>query len=280
MRRRQVIRAALTAAALAVSASAAILPGSAASAAPGGSGPYPADYETAASLPNHTIYRPESLPAEPLPIFVWGNGGCSANGTLSAPFLQEIASHGFLVIANGSPNGAGSTTAAMLTQSMDWAEAENIRPDSKYYGKLDTTKIAVAGWSCGGLEAYEVSNDPRVTTTGIFSSGLLNDANDYQLTRLTQPILYLTGGPTDIAYQNTLDDWSKLPADLPAFMGHLDVGHGGTYTQPNGGEFGRVAVLYLKWRLKGDTTAGETFVGENCGLCATEWDVQQKNLTL
>jgi hypothetical protein len=31
-------------------------------------------------------------------------------------------------------------------------------------------------------------------------------------------------------------------------MGNLSVGHGGTYDQTNGGEFGRVAVVYLKWR--------------------------------
>lgn len=247
----------------------------------GGSGPYPAGYETSSTLPNHTIYRPESLPsAELMPIFVWGNGGCSANGTTSLPFLREIASHGFLAIASGSPNGSGSTTSALLTQSMDWAVAENTRQGSKYFGKLDTTKIAVAGWSCGGLEAYEVSNDPRITTTGIFSSGLLNDANDYQLKRLTKPIVYIIGGSSDIAYPNAMDDWGKLPAGLPAFMGNLDVGHGGTYTQTNGGEFGRVTVLYLKWRLKGDTTAGANFVGSNCGLCNTQWKVQQKNLTL
>src|SRR5690349_14568396 len=77
-----------------------------------------------------------------------------------------------------------------------------------------------------------------------------------------------------------MDDWGKLHAGLPAFMGNLNVGHGGTYDQPNGGEFGRVAVLYLKWRLKGDTTAGGNFVGANCGLCRTQWSVQQKNLTL
>lgn len=215
-----------------------------------------------------------------MPIFIWGNGGCSANGTTSLNFLREIASHGFLVIASGSPNGSGSTTSVLMTQSMDWAVAENTRQGSKYQGKLDTTKIAVAGWSCGGLEAYEVSNDPRVTTTGIFSSGLLNDSNDYQLRRLTKPIIYIIGGPDDIAYPNAMDDWGKLPAGLPAFMGNLNVGHGGTYTQTNGGEFGRVTVLYLKWRLKGDTTAGANFVGSNCGLCRTQWTVQQKNLTL
>ncbi|MEU5903109.1 cellulose binding domain-containing protein [Micromonospora sp. NPDC047467] len=251
-----------------------------ASAAVGGSGPYPADYETSATLANHTIFRPQTLPSERLPIVVWGNGACSANGLSQGNFLREIASHGFLAIANGAPNGSGSTNSQMLTQSIDWAVAENSRQGSKYYNKIDTSKVAVAGFSCGGLEAYAVSGDPRVTTTGIFSSGLLNDADDYQLRRLTKPIAYFVGGPSDIAYPNAMDDWGKLPSGLPAFMGNLNVGHGGTYDQTNGGEFGRVAVLYFKWRLKGDTTAGGNFVGANCGLCRTQWTVQQKNLTL
>ncbi|MBO3741125.1 cellulose binding domain-containing protein [Actinoplanes flavus] len=274
------VRNSLITAVVAVTAAVLAFGGAPAQAAVGGSGPYPADYETSAGLPNHTIYRPQNLPAERLPVFVWGNGGCSGNGLSQQNFLREIASHGFLAIANGAPNGSGSTTAQQLTQSVDWAVAENSRPDGKYYDRLDTTRIAAGGFSCGGLEAYAVSGDPRVTTTTIFSSGLLNDADDYQLRRLTKPIAYFIGGPGDIAYPNAMDDWTKLPAGLPAFMGNLNVGHGGTYDQVNGGEFARVAVLYLKWRLKGDTTAGGSFVGSNCGLCGTQWQVRQKNLTL
>ncbi|GGW35090.1 hypothetical protein [Streptomyces griseoloalbus] len=33
------------------------------------------------------------------------------------------------------------------------------------------------------------------------------------------------------------------------------------------------------WQLKGDTTAKAEFVGPNCGLCATDWDVLRKNLS-
>ena len=120
---------------------------------------------------------------------------CSADGTSAANFLREIASHGFLVISNGNPGGGGSSNSSWLTQSIDWAVAENSRPGSALYNRLDTSKIGVAGFSCGGLEAYAVSGDPRVTTTGIFSSGLLNDADDYQLRRLDHPIAYIIGGP-------------------------------------------------------------------------------------
>ena len=86
MRRRPLTRAALVAA-VSVGAllGATALP---ATAAPGGSGPYPADYATASNLPNHTVYRPSTLPAQRMPIVAWSNGACSADGTSAVNFLQ------------------------------------------------------------------------------------------------------------------------------------------------------------------------------------------------
>ncbi|MFI0351668.1 alpha/beta hydrolase [Actinomadura sp. 9N407] len=281
MRLSRTIRRAITAS-LAFVLAGAILqaPAAPAYAAPGGTGPYPADYETTFRLRNHTIYRPETLPSGiKMPIVAWGNGACRADGTWFENILKEFASHGILVIANGRPGGSGSTNAGMLTDAIDWAIAENTRTFSKYRGKIDTTKIAVMGQSCGGLEAYEASADPRITTTGIFNSGMLDDSDNPQLARLHAPIVYIAGGPSDIAYENARDDWNRLPARLPAFMGNLDVGHFGTFSEPNGGEFGRVGSAWLKWRLKGDLTAKSLFVGPDCGLCDTEWDVMQKNLS-
>ncbi|AAZ57017.1 hypothetical protein JCM3263A_21960 [Thermobifida fusca] len=245
-----------------------------------GTGPYPAEYVTTLRLRNHTIFRPATLPSnEKLPIVVWGNGACLANGTMFENILLEFASHGFLVIANGRPNGFGRTDAAMLTEAIDWAIEENSRLLSPYRGKLDTTKIAAMGQSCGGLEVYEIADDPRITTTVLWNSGLLSDRDNHLLTHLHAPIAYFTGGPSDIAYANAVDDWGRLPAGLPAFMGHLDVGHYGTFGQPNGGEYGRVGVQWLKWQLKGDQNARQQFVGPHCGLCThPEWDVAQKNL--
>lgn len=33
--------------------------------------------------------------------------------------------------------------------------------------------------------------------------------------------------------------------------------HGGTYGQPHGGEFAKVATAWFKWQLKGDNEAGK-----------------------
>ncbi|MFE5243865.1 MULTISPECIES: poly(ethylene terephthalate) hydrolase family protein [unclassified Streptomyces] len=250
-------------------------------AAAGGTGPHPAGYETVATLPGHTVYRPDILPAgEKLPVVAWGNGACRADGTWFENILTEFASHGFLVIASGVPGGSGRTSSDMLIEAVDWAVAAASDPDSRFRGRIDTSRIAVMGQSCGGLETMEIADDPRIDTTVMWNSGLMSRLDKrIQLPRLHAPIAYFIGGPDDIAYENAADDWDRLPAGLPAFSGNLDVGHYGTYAEPNGGEFGRVGVNWLKWQLKGDAVARAEFVGPDCGMCSGDWDVEQKNLS-
>ena len=55
----------------------------------------------------------------------------------------------------------------------DWAIVENGRKRSAYHEKLDGSKLAVMGMSCGGIQAYAVATDPRVKLGGIFNSGIL-----------------------------------------------------------------------------------------------------------
>ena len=66
-----------------------------------GTGQWPAVAESREDLRSHTIYRPEHMPDSPLPVLVWGNGGCSDNGLSHSFFLREVASHGYYVIALG-----------------------------------------------------------------------------------------------------------------------------------------------------------------------------------
>lgn len=59
-------------------------------------------------LPMHTIYRPKDLGDTRYPVLVWGEGGCAKNGLMFTEFLSEIASHGFVVIADGPPGTQGA----------------------------------------------------------------------------------------------------------------------------------------------------------------------------
>jgi dienelactone hydrolase len=282
-----------------------------------GTGPYPALKEMDASLPDHVIYRPADLSKlgrNKLGVLAWGNGGCAADGAGARLHLAEIASHGYLAIAAGTilsgpgapPPAAAAdaapaaptpgvpfkipppaTHAESLRQAIDWALAENKRVGSPYYGRINPKWIAVSGWSCGGLQALEVAADPRVAAVVIHSSGIFPDGTTPNaemdikkatLQRLHTPIIYILGGPKDIAYANGMDDFKQIHA-VPVMVANLDVGHGGTFTDPNGGREASVAVSWLDWQLKGDRHAAQRFVGADCGLCKDpDWTIDRKNL--
>jgi dienelactone hydrolase len=276
---------------------------------PMGTGPHPAIMEQDPSLPTHTEYRPVNLAAlgaEKLPVVAWGNGGCYSDGSGFRDFLTEIASYGFLVIAPGPihppdwmPQGmaqtgqapAGQQTQALqMIEAIDWAIAENGRAASKYFGKIDTGRIAVMGQSCGGIQAITVSSDPRVTLTVAWNSGLMaqRSANapwpeattKDALNKLHAPIFYFTGDKTnDIAFSNGLDDFQRIEG-VPALHAYKDgMSHGGTYRQANGGELGKVAVALLEWQMKGNRESGKMFVGHDCGLCRDpQWHVSKKRI--
>jgi hypothetical protein len=183
------------------------------------SGPYKSGFWADPSLPRHTIFAPLNGSADvKLPVMVWGNGGeqiypqllrvailileaCSANGTLFRRSLFEVASHGFFVIANGSPTGGGGQTKyTMQMEALSWLEKNAGKGQ---YANVDATRIAAAGQSCGGLEAYEVAvnaGPDRVQFLGIFNSGEFTTSKTSL--QVKQPVFYFLGGSSDIAYQN------------------------------------------------------------------------------
>jgi len=216
-----------------------------------------------------------------MPIIVWGEGACASQGTAFINLLTEIASHGYLVLANGppgtpgSPFGSGKTTAAMLTQSMDWITKKN--GDGGRYGKLDKTKFAAAGQSCGGMEAMSVSGDPRVKLTGMFNSGLFgSSASTPSIAKLNHPIAYFLGGTGDIAYSNGERDYRLLPKGVPAIKFNMPgAGHGGTYGEPKAGKFGKAAVAFFEFGFKGDPKAKALIF--DGGLKSMGWQIEHKN---
>lgn len=269
----------------------------------GGTGPYPALMASDSTLATHTIFRPRDLAVfdgkNRLPVFAWGNGACANSPWEHLNFLSEVASHGFLVIAIGpmpgeGERGSGRSKSSQLIDAIDWAAAQNDDPSGPYHGKIDIHNMAVGGMSCGGLQAYEAAPDPRVKTVMICNSGIFIPGTEPGggrgglpgmpaltkdlLAKLHSPVLYLLGGESDIAYRNGMDDFVRV-SHVPVFAANLDVGHGGTYGRPHGGDFAVVATAWLKWRLKGDADAGRMFSGDSCGVSRMPgWRVEKKNI--
>ncbi|OJW65337.1 MAG: hypothetical protein BGO57_08295 [Sphingomonadales bacterium 63-6] len=268
-----------------------------------GTGAYPAVKLVEQGLADHVVYRPKNLQAirpASLGLVLWGNGSCAADGASARLYLEEIASHGYLVIAPGAirsgPGGSGQpgvqlppdlveTTTEDLRSALDWAFAENRRRGSPYFGLIDEKQAASMGYSCGGLQAVELASDPRIGTLILNNSGIFPDGaqrirnlqvDKSALKRLHTPVLYILGGPSDVAYQNGMSDFRDIE-HVPVMAANIDTGHAGTFFDPHGGAAARVAVAWLQWQLRSDAEAGKMFIGGNCGLCTDEkWTLASK----
>lgn len=264
----------------------------------GGTGPYKAVMYEAADLQAHTIFVPQDLSPfgkkNPLPVMVWGNGACTNSPWEHFKFLNEIASHGFLVIATGyipmeeKPYQGPMSTSAQQLESIDWATKQNNDSKSPFYNRIDLEAIAAAGMSCGGLQTLDNATDERIATIMIMNSGLfINPAiampnmpmpHKERLQEIKVPVIYILGGKEDIAYENGMDDFRRIKT-VPAFVANYPVGHGGTYRQPHGGEFVVPALVWLKWQLQGDKESAKLFEGKPCGLAERDgWTVDKNEL--
>ena len=109
-------------------------------------------------------------------------------------------------------------------------------------------------------------------------------------------MFYFLGGSTDITYVNIFEvfpcpllsqsehwlnskgerDYKAIPAGTPKWKGNLPVGHGGTYTQTNGGKFGIAGGYWVDWLLRGNSSASTYFIGP--GAQNNSWTVEFSDL--
>lgn len=292
---------------------------------PLGSGAHKAILRSDDGLPGHVVYHPADLASTSLlPIIAWGNGGCINAGNRFRYFLTEVASHGYLVIANGplidvagdptieagpqvnpaprdpnapppppaDPNATpepprveGSNSPEDLIAAVDWAIAENAREGSALFGKIDTDSVALMGQSCGGVQALNVADDPRIDTLMIWNSaaGMIpNNPADPEATlaSIHTPVAFIYGEAAQEIGFAAAEMNVETINHVPVFGAWQDgLSHLGTFGLENGGYYGKIAVDWLNWQFHGDQDAAKTFVGEDCVLCTSPtWHVTQKGL--
>lgn len=257
----------------------------------GGSGPYKAIAISEPTLPDHVVYRPSDLGQThmlhgAMPVLLWANGGCSDSSLGYEQMLTEIASHGYVVVAIGSfqekagDRKDGFTPSSDLLKALDWIDAQGKTKGSDYYQLVDLSRIAAAGHSCGGAQVLANAADPRISTYLIMNSGMgdmeMAGASRASLTNVHGPILYVVGGPSDVAHANALKDYDRISHQPVALADMPSSGHGGTYSQTHGGDYGRLVLDWLNWQFKGKKENADIFLSGK--LSDYEgWTIKAKN---
>ncbi len=259
----------------------------------GGSGLFKAMAVKESTLPDFVVYRPKDLywaatREKKLPILVWGNGGCMDTSIGYERMLTEVASQGYVIIAIGElqmEQGSRKeqhTSSEMMAQAVRWICQQARDKQSDYYDNVDTTLVAMAGHSCGGAQVLFNSRDPHLKTSIILNAGMgdmeMAGASRASLNELHTPVLYLTGGEQDVAYANARLDYERIN-HVPVAWGDMPVaGHGGTYNQPGGGDFGRMLLAWMDWQLKGKK-AGKSIFEQSDLRAFPGWSMKQKGFS-
>ena len=233
------------------------------------------------------MYRPTELSpgGAKNPIVGWMSGGGTDHTWYT--LLPHLATHGFVVVASNSIPGIGAEVmlGEEIIAGIDWAIAENARAGSEFEGKLDTTKIASAGYSMGSLATFTIAMDERLTTTVHISGGNMLAE---RVANLRKPAAFICGIPgdancglldatCDIAAANCAVDFEG--ATTPVFYATFQSGHLGVMTSPFIERITAMTTEWLRFHLMSDTTRHGSFIGDGCTYCAdTNWTVKQKNL--
>lgn len=175
-------------------------------------GPY-----TLASDLAHEDAAVSAAGARPLVVFSHGSGGVAIQ---SVHLMERLASHGFVVVApthtgNAQTDAAAGIPDVSLAQALldrvpdvsfviDHMLALAATPADPFFGRIDASKIGVAGHSLGGFTALAVkagyqSIPPDARVDAIMPiAPAASPLSDAELGNVTVPTLFMTGTLDDL----------------------------------------------------------------------------------
>jgi hypothetical protein len=225
------------------------------------------------AAPMFTLFRPMDLAQGGLchPVITWGNG-TGSNPSLYKVLLNQLASHGFVVIASNSPNVGQGSPAPMIV-GIDWVLQQNDDPSSVMYRRIDTTHIGATGHSQGGFATTTAGADARITTIAPLS-GATTQRN------LHGPAMLFCGGmDTTVPCSTVMMAYTGITNQPVMLAEYLAADHVSwvTFRGTTPSPVEATVTAWMRVHLMGDTALRGRFYGASCGLCQdTAWTVMRK----
>ncbi len=225
--------------------------------------------------PQFTLFRPKDLTQGGLchPLITWGNG-TGSTPTMYKVLLNNLASHGFVVIGSNSPNVAQGNPAPMVV-GVTWALAQNDDPTSELYHRIDTTHIGATGHSQGAMATSQAATDSHIMTS-VPICGAMTEKN------LHGPAMFFCGGQDTLVgcsgAQNALNAVTTLPG---MFAEYVSADHGSwmSFTGNKPSPVETAITAWMRVHLMGDDSLRSWFYGASCKLCTdSAWIITQKNM--
>ena len=224
--------------------------------------------------PQFTMFRPTDMAQGGLchPVITWGNG-TGSTPTMYKSLLNNLASHGFVVIGSNSTNVAQGNPAPMVV-GVTWVLQQNDDPNSVLYHRIDTTHIGATGHSQGAMATTTASGDSHITT-----SIPIEGANVQR--NLHGPAMFFCGGGDTIVGCTGAQSALTAVTTLPAMYAELiAVDHGSWMSR--GSTLSVADTAFTAWmrvHLMGDTDLRSWFYGASCKLCTdSAWTIDRKNM--
>lgn len=251
---------------------------------PGAKGPFAIDVEeNLDGLATHILIAPKDLGKDGIkhPIVVWVNGA-GANSSSYRALLDNVAAHGFFLLDDKQSTFEVPPEVQAQRAAIDWAIAQNEKQGGPYFGKLDSTRIAIAGHSLGSVSTFGNVGDARIKTSLHMAGGLLGNpqgVDEGWMKGLHVPAAFLCGDRDSNGIGRVRRDFAGAPPNVPVYFGLLaGAGHTDEFNKENGGRWGRVVIAWLRWQLAGDESFAKFFQGAECEFCKGDWMAMKRNI--
>lgn len=218
---------------------------------------------------NSGVFYPTDLGRDGFkhPIFLWGCGG-SSTPSQYVDHMNRIASHGFVIVAEVSRvNGNGRVLAA----SLEWIIRQNDTPQSRFYQKLDTHRIAVGGHSIGSVNAFAIADDQRLKTSVHVAGGSL-DNQGAEARKLVHPTIYICG-ESDMFGNVEKAEADYRVTNVPVFFTIIDRAN-----HMNAAREGLPAIVaWLRWHVLDEDGYSSMFLDSDGAFQTGKFNSRIKN---